>query len=401
MTFLLRRQIAAGAALLAAFGLGAPALAQNPQPIKVGLMSIDSGPFTFHGKLIEQGVKAIVEILNSEGGIEGRKLEIVQQSNSGSPAAAVAAATKLAQQGGVSVITGQLLSSHSMAISPKLEQLNALLIDGYAQANDLMTRSCSPNYFRVNTPDAATTRMMQDFVKASKAQTWNLISADYAAGRSFADSFSQLVVGLGGKVNENLFSPMGTSDFGSFISQLGKPADALVVSLFMSDGASFAKQSHQFGLFDKYKMVIGNGFATDFQLEQHGDNVLGVINTLSYSADLPGERNQWFVREFERRTGRKPLYNDSDIMSGLELYRAAVIKAKSTETAAVRKAMEGMKAPTVLGDIEMRAADHTAIRPHGMAQVVRAPNGKTTFKMITYRPGSEIYPPPSPECKVS
>ncbi|HSW17804.1 MAG TPA: ABC transporter substrate-binding protein, partial [Ramlibacter sp.] len=275
------------------------------------------------------------------------------------------------------------------------------LIDGYAQANDMMQKSCSPNYFRVNTPDAATTRMMQDFVKQSGAKTWNMLSADYAAGRSFAGGFTELIGGMGGKVQESLFTPMGTNDFGAQISQLGKPADALVVSLFSSDGASFAKQQKQFGLFEKYKLVMGNGFATDFQLEQHGDNVLGVINTLSYSPDLPGARNKWFVTEFERRTGRKPFYNDSDIMSGLELYRAAVLKAKSTETVAVRKALEGMKAPTVLGDIEMRAADHTAIRPHGMGQVVRAPNGKTMFKMVTYRPGSEIYPPPSPDCKVS
>lgn len=385
-------------ALLAGASLGVAA--QEAAPIKIGVMNIDSGPFAFHGKLIDQGLRAIVDMLNSEGGIAGRKLQIVMQSNSGTPAAALAAATKMVQQGEVSVLTGQVLSSHALALSPKLVDLNVLYIDGYAQTNEMMTKGCSPNYFRINTPDSATTRMMQDFVKQSGHKSWNLISADYSAGHSFAGMFSQLVQGQGAKVQESLFSPMGTNDFGSFISQLGKPADALAVTLFMSDGASFAKQQKQFGLFEKYKLVLGNGFATDFQLEQHGDNVLGVINTLSYSPDLPGARNAWFVREFERRTGRKPFYNDSDFMAGFELYRAAVTKAGTIETVAVRKAMEGLKAATVLGDIEMRAADHTAIRPHGMAQVVRAPNGKTAFKMITYRPGSEIYPPPSPECKV-
>jgi branched-chain amino acid transport system substrate-binding protein len=322
------------------------------------------------------------------------------QSHSGTPAAAVAAATKLAQQGGVSVLMGQTQSSHSLALVPKLDALNVLQIDTYAQSNDLMTKSCAPNYFRVNTPDALTTRMMQDYVKATGAKTWNLISMDYAAGQSFAKGFTELVQGQGGTVQQSLFSPQGTADFGSYISQLSKPSDALVVTLFMSDGQSFAKQAKQFGLFDKYKTVIGNGFATDFQLEALGDNVLGVVNSLSWTAELPGARNAQYVKEFVLRAKRKPFYTDADLMAALEVYRAGVVKAKSSEPAAVRKALEGLRIDTIFGNVEMRAADHHLIRQHGMAQVVKGANGKNEFVMKVVKSGPDIYPPPSPECKV-
>ncbi len=293
MMHITRRLFAlSGAALLALSGTAAMAQAT----IKVGLLTIDSGPFATYANLIEEGAKTGIDLLNAEGGALGRKFELVIQAHSGSPAAALAAATKLAQQGGVSVIMGQTLSSHSLALSPKLDALNVLHIDTYAQSNDLMTKSCAPNYFRVNTPDALTTRMMQDYVKSTGAKTWNLISMDYAAGQSFAKGFSDLVTGMGGTVQQNLFSPPSTTDFGSFISQLSKPADALVVTLFMSDGQSFAKQSKQFGLFEKYKTVIGNGFATDFQLEAHGDNVLGVVNSLELDAGV-SRRAQCALRE--------------------------------------------------------------------------------------------------------
>ncbi len=389
---------AAGALALAA----APAAWSQGAPIKIGLLLIDSGPFATHAALMESGAKTAVDLLNSEGGALGRKFELVIQTHSGTPAAAVAAATKLAQQGGVSLIIGQTLSSHSLALVPKLESLNVLFIDHYAQSNDLMTKSCAPNYFRVNTPDALSTRMMQDFVKASGLKTWNLISMDYASGQSFSKAFSELVANTGGSVQQNLFSPQGTNDFGSFISQLSKPADALVVTLFMSDGQSFAKQSKQFGLFDKYKMVLGNGFATDFQLDSHGDNVLGVFNTLSWTPELPGARNEWYVKEFVVRNKRRPFYTDADMMAALEVYRAGVMKAKSSDTAAVRKAMEGLKVDMIFGKgIEMRAVDHHLIRQHGMAQVVKGSGGKNSFQMKVLKSGPEIYPPPSPECKVS
>ena len=398
----IRRRLTLTALAAAAISLGAPAaLAQGAGTIKVGLLTIDSGPFATYASLVEQGARAGIDLLNAEGGALGRKFELVIQAHSGTPASAVAAATKLAQQGGVSVLMGQTLSSHSLALVPKLDSLNVLMIDTYAQSNDLMTKSCAPNYFRVNTPDALTTRMMQDYVKATGAKTWNLISVDYAAGQSFSKGFTELVQGMGGTVQQSLFAANGTTDFGSQISQLSKPADALVVTLFMSDGQSFAKQQKQFGLFDKYKAVIGNGFATDFQLEAHGDNVLGVVNSLSWTPDQPGARNALYVKDFEQRVKRKPFYTDADLMTALDTFRAGVIKANSTEPAAVRKALEGLKIQTIFGEVEMRAADHHLIRPHGMAQVVRAPGGKTMFQMKVSRPGTEIYPPASPECKVS
>ena len=395
-SFVRRALCAASPAIAAPF-----VLAQSAAPIKVGLLLIDSGPFATYAGLMESGAKAAVDILNAEGGALGRKFELVIQAHSGTPAAAVAAATKLAQQGGVSLIIGQTQSSHSLALVPKLESLNVLQIDHYAQSNDLMTKSCAPNYFRVNTPDALTTRMMQEFVKTSGAKTWNLISMDYAAGQSFSKSFTELVGSTGGSVQQSLFSPQGTADFGSYISQLSKPTDALVVTLFMSDGQSFAKQSKQFGLFDKYKLVLGNGFATDFQLDALGDNVLGVYNTLSWTPELAGARNAQYVKEFERIAKRRPFYTDADMMAALETYRAGVIKAGSTDPEKVRKALEGLKVDTIFGSVDMRAADHHLIRQHGMAQVVKGPGGKNVFQMKVVKPGPEIYPPASPECKLS
>ncbi|MDR3453389.1 MAG: hypothetical protein P4L96_11410 [Rhodoferax sp.] len=78
--------------------------------------------------------------------------------HSGTPASALAAVMRLVQQGGVSFITGQTLSSHPLAIAPKLDGLNALLIDVYSSSEDLITAGCQPNFFRVTTPDSVPPR---------------------------------------------------------------------------------------------------------------------------------------------------------------------------------------------------------------------------------------------------
>ena len=395
------------AALLLAAGalscaLSPAAFAQSSgDTIKIGVLTIDSGPFATYASLVEDSARTAVDILNAQGGALGKKFEVVLQSHAGTPASAIAAATRLVQQGGASFLTGQTPTSHSLAIAPRLGQLNALMIDVYSQGDDLMTKACQPNFFRVTTPDSVYTAMLRDFVKKSGAKTWNMISPDYAVGHSFATKFTEMVQEQGGTVQQSLFAPQGTTDFGSYITQLSKPADALMVTLYMSDGNSFAKQQKQFGLFDKYKTVLGNGFATEFQLSAQGDSVLGVLNGLSYHNTMPGERNAAFVKAYEARNKRKPIYTDADMMVALEMLRAAIVKANTTDVPAVRNALAGLKAPTIYGEVEMRAADHHLIRQHGVAQVVKTADGKaTTFAMRTIEPGASLFPPPSPECKV-
>jgi len=377
------------------------ASSQDAGPIKIGLLIIDSGPFATMAKESERAARIAVDVLNREGGALGRKFDLVIQSHAGSPASAVSAATKLAQQAGVTMITGAMPSSHALALSPKLSSLNVILIDGFSQTADMMTRGCAPNYFRVTPPDPVIAAMMKTYVAQSGAKTWNLISADYASGHTFAKQFSEMVDSLGGSVQQSLFAPQGTADYGSYISQLAAPAQGLMVTLYGSDAITFAKQQKQFGLFDKYKVVLGNGFAIESQFDALGDTVLGVVNTLSYHYTLPGKRNADYVATFSKQAGRVPYYGDADTMVGLELYRDAVIKSKTTEPAKVREALEGLRSNTIYGDVEMRAADHHLLRQLGMGEVVRAPDGRgVAFKVKFLKTGPELYPPPSPECKV-
>jgi ABC-type branched-subunit amino acid transport system substrate-binding protein len=348
MTPVSRRTLLGGAAAGAlAMALPSASWAQDKGTIKVGVLTIDTGPFALYASLIEDSAKVGVEYLNAQGGALGRKFEAVIQSHAGTPASAIAAVTKLVQQEGCSFVTGQTPTSHSLAIAPKLDGLNALMIDMYSQGDDLMTKACQPNYFRVTTPDSVYAAMLRTFVKKSGAKTWNLISADYALGHSYSKQFIEMVQENGGTVQQNLFAPQGTTDYGSFITQLSKPTDGLMVTLNMSDANAFAKQQKQFGLFDKYKIVLGNGFATEFQLDAQGDSVLGVMAGLAYSSTLPGARNARFVKFFEARNKRKPIFTDGDMMVAMEMLRAAIAKANSTEVPAVRDALAGLKAPTI------------------------------------------------------
>ena len=66
--------------------------------IKIGVLTIDSGPFATYASLVEDSARTAVDILNAQGGALGKKFEVVLQSHAGTPASAIAAATRLVQQ---------------------------------------------------------------------------------------------------------------------------------------------------------------------------------------------------------------------------------------------------------------------------------------------------------------
>ena len=129
------------------------------------------------------------------------------------------------------------------------------------------------------------------------------------------------------------------------------------------------------------------------------DTTVGVWSSQSYHASVPGKPNADFVAAFEKRFGKKPSYLSADAYLAFILVNEAIQKAKSTDVAAVRKALEGLKLNTLVGDVEMRAADHQLVRPVVVVQAVKAGEGKAEVTMRSVEPAAKVAPAVSPECK--
>ena len=394
---MIRRLFLAAAAALAFQG-GASAA----EPIRIGVMLVDSGPLAFILPLYTEPAKLAVEVLNAQGGALGRKFELVFQTHAGSPAGAIATATKLAQQDKVSFVTGFNTTAAVLALGPKLAGLNALLIDANTSGDDQTGKNCQGNYFRSVGNDGMAMNVLRHVVKDSNAKTWNLIVPDYALGHDFAKRFKGLVEAQGGTLQTTVFAPTGTADFGSFISQLAaKPADGLGVVVLGNDGITFAKQQQQFGLFSKFKTVVSSQFTNEVVIAAQGDSTVGTYAAQSYMPAMPGEKNAAFVKAFEARFKRPPYYIEAEQYQVFELLQAAITKANSTEPAAVRAALEGLKTNTILGDVEMRAADHQLVRPMALTQIVKGSDGKAYPALRAIEAGPTVTPPPSADCKMS
>jgi branched-chain amino acid transport system substrate-binding protein len=380
----------------------APTAAFADDTVKIGVLLIDSGPLAGLKETQVKAVNLAIEQINAAGGAAGKKLEAVFISYPGTPDTAVDGATRAVQKDGAMFITGMDTSSVSPALQAKLPALKVLMLEVMANADGLTGKGCSPNYFRVNANDSMIMGSFREFLKDQGIKKWDIIAVDYAAGRDSADKFKALIGSQGGSIGKTLFAPFGTPDFGAKISDLGaEPADGLFVTIFGSDAINLAKQQQQFGLFKKYKMVLGNSFVIPQTLPAQGDSVLGVYQNIGFVAGFPGAQPEAFVKAYkEKYNGELPPYTSADQYAAIELMAAAIKKANSTDLNAVRTALSGLKAETALGDVEMRAGDHQAVRRMAISQIVTGPDGKAAYQIKKIEPGPDIIPPVDPACKM-
>ncbi|MCP3465531.1 ABC transporter substrate-binding protein [Bradyrhizobium sp. CCGUVB23] len=386
----------------AAMALAVSTAALAEDTVKIGVLLIDSGPLAGLKDTQVKAVNLAIEQINAAGGAGGKKLEATFISYPGTPDTAVDGATRAVQKDGAMFITGMDTSAVTPALQAKLPALKVLMLEVMANADGLTGKNCTPNYFRVNANDSMIMGTFREFLKDQGIKKWDIIAVDYAAGRDSADKFKALVTSQGGTIGKTLFSPNGTPDFGAKISELGAdPADGLFVTIFGSDAINLAKQQQQFGLFKKYKMVLGNSFVIPQTLPAQGETVLGVYQNIGFVAGFPGAQAEAFVKAYkDKYNGELPPYTSADQYAAIQLMAAALQKANSTDINAVRAALSGLKTETVLGDVEVRAGDHQTARRMAISQIVMGPEGKPAYQIKKIEPGPDIIPPVDPACKM-
>jgi branched-chain amino acid transport system substrate-binding protein len=398
LTFGMLRAATIGATM--AVAVTTTALAEDT--VKIGVLLIDSGPLAGLKDTQVKAVNLAIEKINAAGGAAGKKLEATFISYPGTPDTAVDGATRAVQKDGAMFITGMDTSAVTPALQAKLPALKVLMLEVMANADGLTGKNCSPNYFRVNANDSMIMGTFREFLKDQGVKKWDILAVDYAVGRDSADKFKALVTSQGGTIGKTLFTPNGTSDFGTKISELGAdPADGLFVTIFGSDAINLAKQQQQFGLFKKYKMVLGNSFVIPQTLPAQGETVLGVFQNIGFVAGFPGAQAEAFVKAYkEKYNGELPPYTSADQYAAIQLIAAGLQKANSTDINAVRAALSGLKTETVLGDVEIRAGDHQTARRMAISQIVMGPEGKPVYQIKKIEPGEDIIPPVDPACKM-
>lgn len=373
------------------------ALAQAKDPVRIGLLSSQSGVFAQQGEEVIRGVQFAIEEANAKGGVDGRKVQVQVADDEGTPEAGRRVAEKLARDGH-NLLIGAIPSGIALALGPNLDRWDAAYFVVASKSDKITGDSCKPRMIRTNQSDAMDMAMIGEWAKTFKEKTFATLAADYVWGRDSSESFAKAAKATGKDVKLQLYVPMGTKDFSPYIAQL---KDAKVEAVWVAetgrDAIAFVKQAQEFGLIPQTK-IIGHSLLQNFMIDATGKALENVPGNITYSPGIDNARNKAFVAAFKAKHGRLPTDNEGLGYNGAQVIFDGVKLAKSVKPGDVTKALSGKTLETVFGPATVRAADNqmTVANLVGRAKMV---DGKLQPVVEQVFPGS-ITPAPSPLCKL-
>jgi branched-chain amino acid transport system substrate-binding protein len=289
--------------LVSALGAGPAAVAAE---LRIGFLAPTTGIFAQVGRDMVNGFQMYLDEVG--GDFAGAKVSFIVEDEEGKPPVAVRKVEKLIRQDKVQMFVGGLLASTGYALAPVGTRLKTVYIASIPAADDLTQRDSAkyPLLVRTGWTSSQPSHPFGEWACEQGYKRIAAIAADYAFGHEVVGGFQKAFEACGGRIVQKIWPPLGTIDFGPFIPTLKKDVDAILTLMVGSMSLQFPKQLAAAGI---KKPVLGGGTSYDeFVLPSMGDEVIGHVSALQYSAALETPRNAAFVKKYREKYGKVPSY---------------------------------------------------------------------------------------------
>ena len=343
-------------AAVALTGLSAlPSHAQSGGTIKVGILHSLSGTMAISETVLKDTVLMAIDEINAKGGVMGKKLEPVIVDPASNWPLFAEKTKQLLGQDKVSVIFGCWTSVSRKSVLPVVEEMNGLLFypvqyEGEELSKNVFYTGAAPNQQAIPAVDYLMSKA------GGGAKRWVLLGTDYVYPRTTNKILRAYLKskGVADKDIDEKYTPFGHSDYQTIVadvkkfSQGGKTA---VVSTINGDSnVPFYKELGNAGLKAKDVPVVAFSVGEEELRGVDTKPLVGHLAAWNYFQSIKSPANTEFIKKWSAYAvakklpgADKPLTNDpmEATYIGINMWKQAVEKAKSTDTDKVIAAMAG------------------------------------------------------------
>ena len=176
--------------------------------MKIGLLTVKTGPLAAGGIQMEQGLTRFLKDRNYT--LAGRKAEMVVGDTGGNPAGTKTKTQELVERDNVDMILGPLAAFELLAISDYAAQAKMPILS-LAAAEDMTQRKPNPYFVRASATSAQGMHPLADYAaKELKYKRVITVSEDFAYGHEQMGGFQRVFEDAGGRVVKKLWPPLVT-----------------------------------------------------------------------------------------------------------------------------------------------------------------------------------------------
>jgi branched-chain amino acid transport system substrate-binding protein len=355
-------------------GAEQPIAPTEVEPVIIGGVFNQTGWMATYDDPPRHGARAAVEMLNEQGGILGRPVQLIEIDGKTDPAVVANSTIQLIQQGAEFIIApcdfdigapacieAQRAGIACMSTCASSPLFNETVIGDLAFTLSEGSHGIG----------AVTAQMAWDF---GWRRAYVISDVGWEYTRTFGQAFAYSWERLGGEVvGEDSYQP-GDTDFSSQIArvqQMADPPDVIMVACVMPEGAIIMRQFRLAGV--EVPLIADDGIDDPEIVPAIGpENIRNIwYTTHAWYTPETGDAYPEYIRYFQQVWGTTP--NTGLAAMGWDvvtLFARAAERAGTTEGAAVAGQLEIMnREPVLSGYVTWTPEDHVPTKPMVAIQV--------------------------------
>ncbi|MDD3313308.1 ABC transporter substrate-binding protein [Pseudodesulfovibrio sp.] len=291
--------------LLAAL-LASLSACSDSSPIVIGFSGQLTGKLASLGVPARNGAQLAIEIINRQGGVNGRSLQLLARDDGNTPEKALMVDRELVGAGAVAVI-GHITGSQTKAVFPYFEENGIVLIAPLDGPPELTGKK--DQFFQISSDQNVQAGELANYANmALNIKTVVIVTetdyADYTLplAKTFARNFNQ----VGGKVLTSVtYSTKSSMDWETVIQRLIVLQPQAVLLFCPAYDAVSLIQTLNTNRLDM-QVFIGSWPYSEILLRWGGPAVEGVVLALDYAEDNPNPEFIKFREAYRHRFGENP-----------------------------------------------------------------------------------------------
>lgn len=356
-----RRRLLQSSVALTALSIATPFIgtAKAQSVLKIGMVLPKQGPQTEQASFVSNGCRIALDDVGSK--VLGRNCDVIWLDEPNAQAAQQNMQKLISEEKVIGVVGGGN-SATALAMAAVAKRTKTPIIIPNAAAREITGKECNRYSFRTQATVPVACRAMAPYL-FDRGKRWYFLTANYAFGQDIATTFRELLKAGGGTEVGSDQTPIGTTDYSSFILKIrqAKP-DVVIAGIPGDDLSNFLKQFAEMGL--KGKIPVACPIIGDSDLEAVGPDVATGIYGKPWDKLDPdnSDEEKKFAASFQAKFG-KPA-NDKAFLGwiSMKMLLASVEAAKSTESGKIVEALESLHLKDNQTPIYFRKWDHQLLR---------------------------------------
>lgn len=319
------------------------------ETIKIAYVGPITGSITQYGDMVKEGIVTAIEEINENGGINGKKVELISEDDSCEPKQAVAVANRNVANG-IKFVVGHVCSGATIAAAQIYDNEGIVMVTPSASAPSLTDENSFSSIFRVCGRDDQQSPAAINYITKNGAKRVAILHDKQAYGQGVATAVKE---GLEkNKVPVVLFEGInaGESDYSAIITKMkAENVDFIYFGGYHPELGLIARQSRERGIEAPIMSVEGAANADLAVIA--GPAAEGLLMTVPKDFTQDPE-NAALVKRF-RDAGRDPAgaFQMSSYTATMVI-KQGIINAKSEDPEAVAEAIHSMTMKAPIGEIQ-------------------------------------------------